>query len=408
MNIVFIAHFAGSPRHGMVYGHYYLAREWVRLGHQVTVVAASYAHTRFQQPDSQISEERIDGIRYIWLKVPRYNAAGRVGRVLNIIAFTIASYSPFLRKKLGKLDLVISSSHHPFSIFPSQSLAKKSSARLVFEIRDLWPLTLIELGGTSARNPFIRMMQFSEDYAYRHSDKIVSVLPGAKSYMLQHGMAPDKFVFIPNGVDLGEAKTKIDLDGKIKRILEAKKKDGKFIVGYCGRIGLANSLHTLVKALEQCADSDICVALLGDGAEKKNLQMYVDKKDLKEQVLFFDSVAKEQVQGFLDLLDVAYVGLQKQPLFRFGVSPTKINDYLLAGKTVISAIEAPGEIVSESGAGYNCNAEDPESLCKCIKKMKELSVDERESMGQKGHRWILENRDYRILAERFLEKVMSR
>src|SRR5690606_25577255 len=91
LHIVFFAHFAGSPKHGMVYGHYHLASEWVAMGHKVTIVAAGWAHTRHVQPQTRgrVTEEWIDGIRYLWVRVPSYSPAKRLGRILNLIGFAM-------------------------------------------------------------------------------------------------------------------------------------------------------------------------------------------------------------------------------------------------------------------------------------------------------------------------------
>ena len=88
MRLLLVNHYAGSPRHGMEFRPYYLAREWVRAGHEVTIVAASHSHVRAVQPemDGQPREELIDGIRYRWLPVPTYHGNG-VGRLRNILSF---------------------------------------------------------------------------------------------------------------------------------------------------------------------------------------------------------------------------------------------------------------------------------------------------------------------------------
>ena len=167
----------------MVYGQYYLAREWMKKGHEVCIVSASFAHTRFKQPEQtgKIQEEYIDGIRYIWLPTPEYNPKSSIGRIKSIIIYTLRCR--FMKLPVSNADVVICSSHHPFPIYTAHRLARKFKAKLVFEVRDLWPLTLIELGNVSKQNPFIVLMQRAEDYAYKHAEKVISVLPSAKDYM---------------------------------------------------------------------------------------------------------------------------------------------------------------------------------------------------------------------------------
>lgn len=151
LHIVLIAHFAGSPQHGMVYGHYYLSREWVQAGHRVTIVAAAYAHTRFKQPQARyhLVEEYIDGIRYLWVPTFRYSPGSKFGRVLNILSFVFRC--SVVRLPIRNADVVICSSHYPFAIHPAYRMARRLNAKLVFEVRDLWPLTLVELVAQAPR-----------------------------------------------------------------------------------------------------------------------------------------------------------------------------------------------------------------------------------------------------------------
>ena len=405
MEIVFIAHYAGSPKHGMVYGHYHLAKEWVELGHNVTIVAASYAHTRFNQPEikQRISEEFIDGIRYLWIHTRSYR--GNISRVVSIFSFVAQCF--FNRLPINKADLVICSSHHPFAIYPAKKLAQKSGAKLVFEVRDLWPLTLIELGGAKPNHPFIRLMQNAEDHAYRIAYKVVSVLPFAKEYMVEHGMNPDKFLFVPNGVDLAEINKEELLPAAHQKRLEELKSAGKFLIGYAGKIGLSNVLHPFIEGVAKSSDGNVHAVILGDGALLPELRKLANDLNIEERVTFLEPVSRTQILHFLSFMDAAYVGYQKQPLYRFGISPTKINDYMLAALPIIYAVEAPGDVVAESGAGISCHAEDGNAICDAISVLRDLSQEELKAMGLKGREWLIANRDYKMLAKRFLDNVTS-
>lgn len=403
MEIVFIAHYAGSTKHGMVYGHYHLAKEWVDLGHNVTIVAASYAHTRLNQPDvrDRITEEFIDGIRYLWIRTRKYQPSGNIARVANIFSFVLQCWFRYL--PLYSADLVICSSHHPFAIHPAKRIARKFGAKLVFEVRDLWPLTLIELGGANPKNPFIRLMQYSEDYAYRTADKVVSVLPFAKDYMVQHGMNQEKFLFVPNGIDIGANPKEDLLPVSHQKTLEELHISGKFLIGYAGKIGLSNVLPPFIEGIAKCADANIHAVILGDGALLPELHKLAEDLNVSGNVTFLEPVSRAQIKHFLSFMDAAYVGYQKQPLYRFGISPTKLNDYMLAALPIIYAVEAPGDVVAESGAGISCSAEDSDAMRDAILLMRNLDVNERRTMGLRGREWLLDNRDYRVLAHRFLE-----
>lgn len=400
MRIVFIAHFAGSLKHGMVFGHYYLAREWVRMGHEVTIVAAAYAHTRSSQPEGisgTFTEERIDGIRYLWVRTPRYAPGSAIGRVLNILAF--AMQVRLRRIPVDAADLVICSSHHPLAIYGAQQLVRRLRTRLVFEVRDLWPLTLIELGGASRANPLIVAMQWAEDRAYRSADAVVSVLEHSRDYMVSRGMAPEKFHYVPNGCD--------DQPERLGELPDAHRRalgrlQGRFLVGYAGRVGLANALDAVIEALAQCRVSDAVVVVLGDGSHARALRARANELGVGDRLLVLPPVRKDQVAAFLERVDVTYVGLLPEPLFRFGVSPTKLNDYLLAAKPVICAIDARIDAVDESGAVIQCPPSEPARIARAIEQLYAAGPGGRAEMGARGFEWVSRRRKYSYLAREFL------
>ena len=402
MKVLIIAHFAGSPTHGMVFGHYFLAREWVRRGHDVTIVAASFAHTRYRQPDvtGLLTEQSLDGIRYIWVRVPHYTPESRFWRVANILCFT--AMARLIQGRYGRPDAVVCSSHHPFPIFTASRIARRNGAKLVFEVRDLWPLTLMELGGATLRNPFIAAMQRAEDFAYRESDAVVSVLPYACDYMVAHGMSQEKFVYIPNGID-ETPPAPAPLPEEHQRVLAGLKAGGGRLIGYAGRVGLANALDAGVLSLAHSADRRWRFVVLGDGPYAASLRQRVDEAGLGDRFALLSPVAKDQVASFLAEIDVAYLGLQDQPLFRFGVSPTKLNDYMLAGKPVLCAIGARVDAMEESQAGVVCRPEDSREIAAALDQLGALEPGALAALGRRGRDWILANRGYERLGARFLD-----
>ena len=179
MNILYINHYAGSPRMGMEFRPYYFAREWVKMGHDVTMIAGDYSHLRSKNPDvlKDFQESNIDGIRYVWLKTGQYEGNG-VKRAMTMKRFVSKLYM-----SAGKIadrfspDVVISSSTYPLDTYPARRIAKKAGAKLIHEAHDMWPSTLTEIGGMSKYNPFVIAMQFAENAAYKNSERVVSLGP---------------------------------------------------------------------------------------------------------------------------------------------------------------------------------------------------------------------------------------
>jgi glycosyltransferase involved in cell wall biosynthesis len=405
VRIVLINHYAGSLQHGMEYRPYYFGREWTRLGHEVTIVAASCSHVRTKSPalDGSLLEERIDGLRYLWLKTPPYQGNG-VSRALNMFAFVWQVW-----RRRGWLtvrfrpEVVVASSTYPLDNVPAHRLARACGAQLVYEVHDLWPLSPIELGGMSRWHPFILVMQWAENFAYRRADRVVSMLPCAADHMRRHGMAPEKFVHVPNGIDIEEwAGAKTPLPEEHGSVLSQLRADGRFIVGYAGAHGLANSLHTLLEAAKLLHDDRVSIVLVGEGPVKEDLRRQAWSAGLRN-VAFLPAVRRAAVPALLSAVDVCYIGLKRTSLFRFGISPNKLLDYMMSGKPIIQAIDAGNDMVNEVRCGLSVPPEDPRAIAGAVRELMAMNAAAREAMGQRGRQHVLANHDYRVLAARFLD-----
>ena len=408
MNILFISHYAGSPDMGMVFRPYYFAKEWIKQGHSVTIIAASFTHIRKRNPDilEDFQEISVEGIKYVWIKTPKYRNIFQ--RVLNIYVFVSKLY--FNAKAIAKRykpDIVISSSTYNFDIYPAIKIAKYAKAKLVYEVRDLWPLTPMELGSYSKYHPFIMVMQKAENTAYKKANFVVSVLPCVHKYMENHGLDLKKLIIVPNGVvkdDWDRENIKALSNNVLFSFMTQEKKKGKIIIGFAGAHGQANALQYFVDAAFLLDSKQFTIILLGDGTDKKDLQIYAKNKII-QNVFFFAPISKQEIPSFLDLCDILYIGLIAKSLFCFGISPNKIMDYMMAAKPIISAISAGNDPVAEAQCGITVEPENPQAIADGILKLAALSKEEREAMGKRGREYILKNQTYDILAKKFLDFV---
>ena len=402
MNILYINHYAGGPAYGMEFRCHYLAREWVRAGHRVTIVGASQSHVRSRQPVmiDRTTHETVDGVDFVWCLTPPYQGNG-VGRVLNIMAFLrrLRAWKDWLRMRP---DVVIASSTYPADIGSARRIARQHRATLVWEVHDLWPLSPIELGGMSRWHPFILWMQHAENRACRDADVVVSMLPKADVHLREHGMAAHKFVYVPNGIDPVEwAVAPAELPGAHAAAVEAARRQSRLLVAYAGAHGLANGLDAMLDAAALARDEPVTWFLVGSGPAKAELQQRVATEGLSNVVLL-DPVPKAAIPALLAAMDVLYLGLQREPLFRFGISPNKLMDYMMAARPVICAIEAGNDPVSEAGCGMTIAPQDPAALAAAVRTLQRLSGQERERMGRSGRAYVERHHLYPVLAERFL------
>lgn len=410
MNILYINHYAGSIYHGMEYRPYYLAREWVQMGHKVTVVASNLSHIRQKNimiPDnSNYLKQNIDGIDYIWCRTFRYSSNG-IRRLINIASFLHRVWN--LRKSLLKnvhYDVVIASSTYPYDTLLAKEFAKMYGAKFVYEVHDLWPLTPMEVGGMSKWHPFIMTMQWAENFGYKNADKVVSLLPKAKEYMIEHGMTPDKFIYIPNGVAIGDWLKSTNTLPNEHQNLFSKLRDyeKKFIVGYAGGMGDANALQYLIEAAKRLKDYAIAFVLVGDGPNKIKLIDEVKTYSLNN-VHFMPSINKLQIPAFLASCDALYIGWNKLPIYRFGICPNKLFDYMLSKKPVIHSVTAGNDLVNDSSCGISVDAENVEAIASSIINISKLKKEQLDKLGQNGYNYVLSNHDYRVLATRFLDNI---
>ncbi|BEP38043.1 O-antigen biosynthesis protein WlbE [Variovorax sp. V59] len=407
MRILLINHYAGSMCHGMEYRPYYLAREWVGAGHSVCIVAASHSHVRSVQPKlaGRTQRELIDGVEYLWYLTPCYQGNG-VGRVLNITAFCIQLiWDAAQLARNFQPDIVVASSTYPMDIWPAHRIARLASAKLVHEVHDLWPLSPMELNGMSTRHPFIAICQAAEDFACRHSDAVVSMLPKVHDHMAAHGLDLSRLHIVPNGVSSEEWDHTGDaLELELARHIQQARGEGRVVVVYAGAHGLANALDSLLDAAAMLLSEPFSFILIGGGTERERLKQRVASEGLYN-VAMFGPIPKRQISTLLSAVDVAYIGLQRVPLFRFGIAPNKLMDYMMAGCVVLSAIEAGNDPVVEAGCGVSVEAESAPAIARGLREISSIEPGARREMGLRGKAYIQEHHTWPVLAKRFIEAV---
>ncbi|PTT88518.1 glycosyltransferase WbuB, partial [Pelomonas sp. HMWF004] len=386
---------------------FYLAREWVRAGHEVLIVAASHSHVRAVQPEvgSEPREELIDGIRYRWLPTPHYAGNG-VGRLRNILSFLRQLRADAWRlTREFRPDAVIASSTYPMDVWVARKLARLAKARLVYEVHDLWPLSLIELSGMSPRHPFALLCGKAEADAYRDADVVISMLPCVHQHMASRGLDLKKLHLVPNGFAPEEWQgLAAPLDDALHAHLTAERAAGRVVVGYAGSMGLPNALDVLLDAATRLQDAPLSFVLVGSGHEAARLAERAASLGLK-RVRFFPPVPKPQIPPLLGQVDIAYIGWQRTPIYRFGIAPNKLIDYLMAGRAVLHSVEAGNDPVAEAGAGLAVAPEDPQAVADGLLKLAALTPDERAAMGQRGRAFAMAHHAYPVLAERFIQAL---
>jgi glycosyltransferase involved in cell wall biosynthesis len=373
-----------------------LLREFPKYGVQPVVVTAAFNHLGTDRElGGELLRERVSEIDIIWLKLRKYKGARSLGRILSWLEFEWRLW------RLSKNDLpppsaIIVSSLSLLTIFNGLLLRRRFGCRLIFEVRDIWPLTIIEEGGFSPNNPFVAALQWVEKLAYRKADAIVGTMPNLIEHVSNLVRTTAPVSCIPMGVapDLIEDHQPLPTAYVAKYI----PKD-KFIVCHAGTIGQTNALDVFFEAAGLLKDEPIHFLLVGDGDLKASYQQAFQHL---ANVSFAPAVPKRQVSSLLSYCDTTYFSTFRSKIWDYGLSLNKLIDYMLAAKPVIGSYSGYPSMINEAGCGSLVPAGDAAALQAELLKMSRMPEADRTVMGQKGREWILANRDYALLARQYL------
>ena len=396
--LLWINHYAGTPAEATGTRHFELGQLLCQRGWAVKILASDYHHhvrrftRRVDASNRRAITERYGDLEISWLWSAPYQQ-NDWHRAWNWITFgqSVSRYS------IGKRPaMVVGSSPHLLAAFSASRLASRWDVPFVFEVRDLWPESIIAGGGK--RGPAYYVMDAIARYLYRRADRIIVLAEGTRRYLTQRfGVADERIVFAPNGVDL-------DVFGPVP----TRNNHTHLTVMYAGAHGPANGLMTVIEAAERLRNRrEVRFVLVGDGPMKPALREAAERRGLAN-VEFNDPVPKHEVADRLADADVGLMVLRKADLFSFGVSPNKLFDYFASGLPVVCNV--PGEvseIIRNAEAGEQACDSSAEALAAAIDRIAHRAPEERWAMGEAGRRWVARERDRTILAARLDASLRS-
>jgi glycosyltransferase involved in cell wall biosynthesis len=404
-------HYAVTPDSPGGTRHYDFARELVKQGHQVNIFVSSFGY--FTRKEARNTKERnsqreeFNGVGFIWVKTFPYHKGNDWRRVLNMLSYSFRVVPSGLRLK-GTPDVILASSPHPFAGLAGWLLAKLKRTKFIFEVRDLWPQTLVELGDYSNKSLTVKLLRVLEKFLYRRAKKIVVLPPNAPEYIKRLGIPGDKIVHIPNGVNPETlSKSDVGLPEALDKTIASLKSEGKLLVVYTGAHGIANTLDTIMEAARLIQDrgiDNVHFLMVGEGPEKEGLMTKAKEWGLSN-ISFHEAIAKESIAGLLKASDIAVLSWRKSSLYEHGVSANKLWDYMFCAKPIVWAIDTLADPVAETNCGLTVPAEDGEAMAQAIVKLSGLSDNERREMGKRGRDYIMKYQSVPVLAERLLEVI---
>jgi len=380
---------------------YELSREWAALGHEVTVLTGFPNHPSGIIPPAYrgqlIRRERCDEVNVV--RTPIYAAANRglVKRGLNYVSYALSAalIGPFLTKDP---DVVIATSPQLLTAASGFWMSALKRAPFIFEVRDLWPRSIVEVGAMSATHPAIQLLEQLEMFLYSRAARIVTVTDAFVEELAARGVPRNKLRVVKNGVDLSLFQP-LPRQNEIRDELGLSPTD--FMCLYVGTHGMAHGLETILQAADRLREqTSIRFVLVGEGAEKAALKARAQSMNLSS-ITFIDKQPRSKVASYLAASDVALVLLKAKPLFKT-VLPSKIFEIMGAARAIVLSVDGEArKLVEDARAGVFVPPEDPVALAETILKLKSDPSLCRE-MGSKGRSFVEASFSRKALAEQYL------
>lgn len=399
MHIWIVNHYSSTEsKDGTNARHAWLATNLESNGWTASLITASVSHPSGIQ--------RLRGFRMkffergphfdsLWVRVPAYSGNG-LRRVLGMWIFASLILVPGFLKPLKKPDIVLGSTVHFFAAFSGLVLARRWKVPFVYEVRDVWPDTLVDLGKIKKGSVIARAMHFVSKFLAQRAALVVSPLPGVADYVSDLGARGVPSLWVPNGAERS-------LLLKVAPIPSTK----PFVFMYLGSHGNTNELELLVDAFDHMCrlhpELKVRLRIIGDGPRKKLLSERISQLESTHLISMEPRVTR--TSALKASQDAHCMILTAKPLgvYRYGMSPNKLFDYLLSGRPVIMSEVDPTHPISSIGAGVEVPPNDIAQLADAMYRVSSLPKSEISRMGALGRKAAEGVYSYREQA-----KVLSR
>lgn len=407
--IWYISKYANAPLFGTPTRQFFYSKYMAKMGRKLTLISSRSSHSSYYErlPNIGFKNQyyyKCEGVDGVMLNGPHIKYGFNLKRILSwlIFEFRLLYWSFFKAKE--KPDAIIVSSLSILTFLSGVVLKIKYKCKLIVEVRDIWPLTIIESKNWSRKNPFIQFLSFVEKTGYKNADAIVGTMPNLKEHVKE--VMPShahKVHYIPMGYD-PEFAYQLHSDDPYESFF-SQVRDDNFIVGYAGTIGLVNCVDQIIEAAKILKNEPVIFVILGGGPLKQKLMDQVKESNLTK-VYFFDKVTKEMVGTFLkhsDLLLNPWKG--GNSIYRYGVSPNKWIDYMHSAKPVLVSLDGHYCIIDEAGCGRFITADNPSLMAEEILKFSKMDKHELKTMGENGKKFLIENLSYEVLTAKYLDII---
>ena len=398
-----VNHYAVPPSEPGGTRHHALAKGLLTYGWNATIFASSVNHQSGHNRLSSNERSRsdlIDGINFVSIVADNAKHRRReAGRVMGMVrfAYQVATADVVEYGEALKADVVIGSSVHPLAALAGWVVARRLGVPFIFEVRDLWPESLVAMGRLGRRSPAAVLLYGLERFLFNRATFVISPLPRIAHYARERLGSDSRFRVIHNGIDVDWFEAMCDRPSPLPSPTSS------FTVMYAGAMGTANALPVVLDGYRMFRDAHPGVSaelrLVGDGPMRKGLEAKVREEGISG-VAFFDSVAKDHVPALLQQADVLVISVANQPeLYRYGICMNKFFDYLASGKPTLSASGADTDPIALSGGGIRVQPGDAAAISDGLRKLFMSTPEERRDIGLLAKAYVRRHHDFKAIAE---------
>lgn len=396
-----ISKYASPPNYGVGSKLFSIAKYFSDMESDVVLISSDSNHlAKYPKSEETYNHEAYGNLHHIWIKTLKYSKSASLKRILSWFDFEYKLYR-LDKKSLEKPDVVIVSSLSLLTILYGIHLKNKYNCKLVFEVRDIYPLTLTEELGVSKWNPMVLLLSVVEKIGYKKADTIVGTMPNLKDHVEEIIGYKKQVFYSPIGIHAIWSKKMVSSDEVDKLFPNTD----HLIIGYAGSMGISNALDCFIDTIQLMAEyKDIYFVLVGDGDLKP---LYKERLSKIKNATLGPKLKQNEVPYFLSKCDILYLSTKDSRVWKYGQSMNKLIDYMMSSKPVIASYSGYQSMLNEANSGIFVKTNDTDGIIDAILHFKNMSPAERSAYGDRGRTWVEKNHSYEKIAKDYYKRIMD-